>query len=485
MATWLGYTRVSRVGDRAERLVSPELQQARISDYAQRRGIRVDMLPVELDQSGGKVDRPILEHAIGQVERGEVAGVIVAQLDRFSRMELSDALHTIRRIEQAGGEVIAVAESFDAATPEGRMGRNVFLSMAQMQLERYRLQFASAKARAVREGIWPTSRAPLGYTVKPRKHGGDGKLYVDPKTAPRVKHAFEMAARGEPWSAIARYLGVGISTAQKLVRRRTYLGETNLGELRNTGTHEPLVSEGLFAAAQIIRGRPPRGDAPAALLAGLVRCAGCQRRMTPDRAPGESNYRCQARRVAGGGRCETPAIIGQKKADRYVTELALNHLGGGRVDTARADDDITDAEHVLAIAEAELTAYQEMTRVSDIGASVFMGGMRTRVADVQAARAALGQARVRQGPVPGAGSLRDVWESLTVEERRHFLRSSLGVIWVKKGRGPAAERMRVIAAGYVPDGLSDPGYRSAPISPLVWEGHLEGEIRPAGAEDLL
>jgi DNA invertase Pin-like site-specific DNA recombinase len=482
---WLGYTRVSRVGDRAERLISPELQQARISDYADGRGLRVEMLEPELDQSGGKVERPILDQAIARVERGDVAGVIVAQLDRFSRMDLADALRTIQRIEGAGGQVIAVAENFDAATPEGRLGRNVFLSMAQMQLERYRLQFANAKARAVREGIWPAPRPPLGYTVTPRKRGGDGKLYIDPATAPKVKQAFELAARGEPWSVIATHLGVGISTAQKIVRKRAYLGETNLGDLRQEGTHEPLVSEGLFASAQISRGRPPRGDAPPALLAGLLRCAGCQRRMTPDRVPGESIYRCQARVAAGGDRCGAPAIIGQKKADLYITEIALEHLGAGQVEATAQATDIDDAAQALAVAEAELEAYQEVTRVSDIGADAFTAGMRRRVQDVEAARDALSAARGRQTLIPHLGDLAAVWGLLSVEERRHLLRSSLGIIWVKKGRGPAHERMRIIAAGYVPDGLSDPGRRSTPIAALDWEAHLEGEIRPPRPQDLL
>ena len=38
------------------------------------KGWRVEMLPPELDVSGGKVKRPILEGAIERIEAGDVAG---------------------------------------------------------------------------------------------------------------------------------------------------------------------------------------------------------------------------------------------------------------------------------------------------------------------------------------------------------------------------------------------------------------------------
>ena len=80
-----GYTRVSRIGDRDETLISPDLQAERIRQYARGRGVAVEMLPPELDQSGGKTSRPILDDAIRGVEQGRYAGIVVSQLDRLSR----------------------------------------------------------------------------------------------------------------------------------------------------------------------------------------------------------------------------------------------------------------------------------------------------------------------------------------------------------------------------------------------------------------
>jgi hypothetical protein len=50
--------RVSRVGDR-EHLMSPEDQEARARAHAREKGLKIGkVLPPELDESGGKWERP-------------------------------------------------------------------------------------------------------------------------------------------------------------------------------------------------------------------------------------------------------------------------------------------------------------------------------------------------------------------------------------------------------------------------------------------
>jgi len=55
---WAGYVRVSRVGTRGgESFRSPTDQTAEIEAWAARRGEHVQMLPPELDASGGTMSR--------------------------------------------------------------------------------------------------------------------------------------------------------------------------------------------------------------------------------------------------------------------------------------------------------------------------------------------------------------------------------------------------------------------------------------------
>jgi DNA invertase Pin-like site-specific DNA recombinase len=477
---WLGYTRVSRVGDRAERLISPELQQERISAYAKAHGLQVEMLEPELDVSGGKAERPVLDAAIERVEAGGAAGIIVAQLDRLSRLSLADVHKVIERIEAAGGQVVAVAENFDVSTPEGEWTRDVFLGMGRMQLRRYSDQFAAAKSKAVRESIWPTNTPPRGYRLRHRKAGGDGRLHVDREAARKVVRAFEARAAGEPWRVVAEILGVGYSGAAKVIRNRAYLGEIALrvnGEVVvNEDAHEPIVTRDLFEAAQIVHARPARGVHGPALLAGLVRCFSCQRTMTPDLAHGQRSYRCRGH--ASGRRCSAPAWISQARLEPYVESAVLAHLRA-EVRVAPRAEETESAERELAEAEAEVRAYAEATRVADVGPEHFAAGMRSRIGQVERAREALGRTRGDAGP-ESADAL-DAWAELSVEDRRAVLARVLGVVWVRRGRGIAVEeRVRLVPLGDEPPDLSRPGRRAGEPRPIRWD-NLPREIGTAAA----
>jgi DNA invertase Pin-like site-specific DNA recombinase len=478
--------RVSRVGDRAERLISPELQEARIAGYARAHGVEVEVLSPELDESGGDAARPVLDAIKEGIAAGRYGGVIVAQLDRLSRMDLADAMRTIQEIEEMGGQVISVAENFDAETPEGEMARNVLLSLGNMQLKRYRAQFNAAKRSAVERGIWPFPKAPVGYLVHHRKDRGDGHLRPDPDRRGDALRAFELRAAGTAWTQIADMLGMSVSAVQKMIRNRAYLGELRLRidgeEIVNPNAHEAIVSVELWHAAQGSRPRPPRGQSGPALLGGLVRCAGCGRTMTADNGWNGKTamYRCHPRNATG--RCEAPALVAKKLIEPYVEAAALELLHGLSF-RASADSRLAAALEAMRDAEAELEAFQQATSAAG-NPELFTVGLRQRVEDVQRARADV--AAARQPVLAGlpAGDVDSLWGELTVGERRHVLRGVLGVVWVRKGRGDLAARVRVIARGHEPSDLSRPGGgRIRPVEPVAWPtDDLPGEIRPTNPQ---
>jgi DNA invertase Pin-like site-specific DNA recombinase len=80
------YRRVSQVGGReGEGFPEPELQQQGIANYARVHGHTVTPNPEELDVSGGKLSRPILDRIMERIRNGESDGLIVNDLDRYSR----------------------------------------------------------------------------------------------------------------------------------------------------------------------------------------------------------------------------------------------------------------------------------------------------------------------------------------------------------------------------------------------------------------
>jgi len=113
------YVRVSQVGGRSgERFISPSLQREQIEHWVRARGYVLGEIFEELDASGGRGDRPLLEEAIARIERGDSQGIVVAKIDRFGR-SLANGLAAIERITGAGGVFAARTASTCRRTPGG------------------------------------------------------------------------------------------------------------------------------------------------------------------------------------------------------------------------------------------------------------------------------------------------------------------------------------------------------------------------------
>ena len=98
--TFAGYVRVSRQGEREDdRFRSPAFQRETIERYAAGEGLALTMYPDEIDVSGSKAKRPTLEAIVVAIERGELAGLVVAKLDRLSRLAPRHRLELFERIE--------------------------------------------------------------------------------------------------------------------------------------------------------------------------------------------------------------------------------------------------------------------------------------------------------------------------------------------------------------------------------------------------
>jgi site-specific DNA recombinase len=481
MGTFAGYVRVSRVGDRAETLISPQLQEREIRSWANARGFELEMLPAELDQSGADDSRPILQGAIERIERAELDGVIVWNFARFTR-SLASSIAFLESIEQAGGQLHSTSEQIDASTPAGRMTRNFLFSIAQAERETKAEGFDKAKADAIERGIWTAPIVPFGY-----RKNEERRLEPDPVEGPIRAEVIQRRSGGESWHSLANYIReqTGRSflpaSVRQMVRSRTALGEASQGKHVNPNAHEPLVDRATWEAAQVAQPKPARGIHGEALLGGLIRCAGCSRRVSSTFRNGRRYYSC--RRYHAGGDCPEPASISAPLIEPYVVEALFEHAHELAYSSSERTAALEGAERRLEEAEAELALYQETVRLSEVGATHFEAGMRSRVEEVEDARRALATQRLAL-PRVLPGTLDELWPTLSVAERRQVLRSAFSVIWIRRGRAPVPERVRLIADGFEPPDLSVQGRPAGPPLTLAWpEGDLEGEVRVAGAKD--
>lgn len=470
-----GYVRVSHVGKRrGPSFISPTVQREAIEDWASRNGCQLIQVYEELDESGARADRPLLEQAVQRIEEGVSSALVVWRVDRFGR-SLADGVRTIERIRAAGGGFYSVQDGLDIGTDAGRLVLRILLSVAEYQLDGMRASWDASCERAIRRGVYIATSTPVGY----RKTRA-GRLRPHPQHAGVMRELFERRAAGEGLMTLCRFLeqhgvrtGGGnpvwtASTLSNVLHARVYLGEVHHGQYVNPKAHPPLADAASWQAAQ----HPPtpaRRESGPFVLRGLVRCAGCRHALKAviARRPGRTPYplyRCDVFHAAG--RCPAPPVIAASKLEPYVIDAMFLILRNRRREPI---DRLQAAEARVVHAEQALSRYRDNDRVAAvIGMEAFLSGLVTRQSRLREARLDVidARARIKLHHLPRAEEVRSDWPSMTITEKRDVLRSVIDVVFVSPGRLPAAQRVTVCPAGTAPRYLPRTGHRARPLKPI-------------------
>lgn len=468
------YRRVSQVNGReGEGFQSPELQRKGIDAYARAHGHTVTPNPEELDVSGSKLKRPILDKIMGRIRGGESDGIIVNDLDRYSRDVLGANLLLVE-IKNAGGTLVSVHENIDITTPDGKMMFDFRMAMAENYLARSREKWAEAQRHAVEKGIYTENYVPPGYEKR-----DDRRLYFAPG-APIIKQAWQMRIAREPTRCIVRFLNEKMprpngglwldASVEYMFTKRIYVGELSRRGVTNKDACKPLVSEAEWQAAQI----PVKKTAPRTrkenLLTGIIRCAGCRYAMTPSEASvmrgGKRHYiavyRC--RREHGAGRCPSPSSITRKSIEPYVEDAFRSEMAGTSLVAAQTGTDIEQAQDQLARLESELATFAADTTVREaLGEAAYHAAIQSRADGVAAARETLRSLASSTSILSGIES----WDRLSVDERRRTLGGAIDAVFIRRGSG-ADDRSLIVWAGDLEGGLPTGGKRNGPIRSYVW-----------------
>jgi DNA invertase Pin-like site-specific DNA recombinase len=466
-----GYIRVSRVGGRSgDAFISPGEQKERIKAWAKAQGHSIAKWHEDLDQPGSKADRPGLNAAMKQIEDGKTGGLVVARLDRFGR-SVQDSANLLARIRDADGVLCTVAEGIDTSGYMGKFLADLFAALGELELARIRENWNAARKSAVARGIHVSGRVPTGY-----RRNEDRVLEPDPETAPAIHELFERRAAGQSWTQLARFLeqqGVvtpwgnenwTVASVGTVVRNRVYLGEARAGSIVNPEAHEAIVTAAEWNAANKARGvHPGRSGRSTGLLSGVLRCAGCSYAMKP--AMGKTRhgkpfleYRCKPDKAAG--RCPAPAAVKATVIEPFVVERLFEFAEGATGRSQAADDPGTKLAAELAAAETELEAALDGRLADALGGSeseTFLRTVEKRASAVETLKEQLAEAESQRTPVDVEANLADVWNDLTLEDRRRLLHSVFDSVFVwrtpgtaRKGKFPIANRTRLFLAGEGP-----------------------------------
>jgi DNA invertase Pin-like site-specific DNA recombinase len=450
------YIRVSRVAGReGESFQSPGKQRDEIAAWAALRGVEIGKWhEPELDVSGKKASRPILDEAMARVEAGESDGIVVAKLSRFGR-SVTDGLKLVKRIHDAGGKFAAIDLGIDPTTSTGKLVLTFFLALAEWEHDRLSEEWEAVRKRAHEDGAY-LAPAPIGYTKTKRS-----RLRRDPATWRPVREVFRMRARDVTLVALADYLresGVTVSKSgvREILRNRAYIGEA----MGRPDSHEPIVSMEEWDAVQSRRGAKPIHDGTIAakgMLTRIIRCAGCGQRISVGggrkRTDGERSGRYFCRGDSTAGRCPAPAAAMLTKVDDFVRESITTALADG---TLKATQDAirayTRARNAVDQAQEAIDfhAANAARLMSSLGGEGYAAAGDDLRAVLDAARAVLADTPAPDSVIEPDSLLWDKWD---IEDERAFARQVISEVRLRaggKGRygPPIHERIEIRWAGH-------------------------------------
>ncbi|HEY6343235.1 MAG TPA: recombinase family protein [Bryobacteraceae bacterium] len=168
-----------------------ELQLRELREYVSRRGWESAVEFVDAGFSGAKASRPALDRLMTAAGRREFDCVLVWKIDRFGRsvLHLSQQLAALTSY---GVRFIAVSQGLDtdASNPSSTLMLTILAGVAQFERE------------LIRERTLAGVRAAKAA----------GKSLGRPRRIFRRDEVARMRAEGQSWRAIAKVVGVPVST---------------------------------------------------------------------------------------------------------------------------------------------------------------------------------------------------------------------------------------------------------------------------------
>ncbi len=271
--------------------------------------------------------RPGITEMLADSRKGVFDMLYVHKVDRLAR-RLEWSIEIMRKLQGEGITLKAVEQNFDLATPEGKLMFHLLGSLGEFYSDNLSRETHKGKYERVHQG-YHNGWVPWGYNSE--KVGEHMMAIPDPALAPVVQELFERYATGlyydqemADWLNEQGYLTrfkrpFTKDTLRDMLQNPFYKGDVlyrgvyfNTGKARRKqdgevlkGIHAPLVSEELFEKCQKIRAERRRQmnsnqtTRRVYLLAGLLVCKECHRRLRAQSAKSGRYYRDAARLVGG------------------------------------------------------------------------------------------------------------------------------------------------------------------------------------------
>src|SRR5262245_15524633 len=366
--------------------------------------------------SGGNLERPALQHLLGDVRAGGIDVVVVYKVDRLTR-SLADFARLVEIFDAQGVSFVSVTQQFNTTSSMGRLTLNVLLSFAQFEREVTGERIRDKIAASKKKGLWMGGSPPLGYRVSERV------LVIDPAEAETVRRIFVLYRE---LGSVRRVKDATDRLGLRTKRRMTANGVERGGAPFSRGHLYRLLSNPIYTGRIAHKGHLYPGQHPAlideetwiAVRNQLAANAGAHRR-NPQAA--EPSLLAGLLVDAQGERLTPSHAVKNGRRYRYYTSAALSTATRDRGQNWRlAAREIEDC--VISIL---IDALINPARLRE---GPTMPGMSSDQMRKLLGRAARLAAALRRAPEERAKIVRELVEQVIVDDKQIVIKLRHGVL---------------------------------------------------------
>lgn len=180
---------------------SVEYQADECKKYIQEQGYNFIKSYVDEAVSGKSTNnRAAFFELLADVKAGHYDVVVVYKYSRFARNLLEATLYR-QQIEKAGAKLVSAMERINDSTPEGRMMRNIIMTMDEYYSDNLSTFVLSSMYTAAKNGKFLGGKYPYGYKVDE-----NNRFVADEKESEVVRRVFDLRAAGMAIPDIVRAL---------------------------------------------------------------------------------------------------------------------------------------------------------------------------------------------------------------------------------------------------------------------------------------
>lgn len=249
MKTAVGYSRYSSISQGDGSTI--QTQQEAIKEYCYAHNMNLLKHYSDLAISGKDTEhRTQFKEMIKDITLGEINAVVVYTRDRFSR-SIKDFIKYLQIMSDYNCELYVVKENGDVNTPSGQLSAWILMSLAEYYIKNLNREVIRGLRYNAHHCLWNGSVLPFGYDKDK-----SGRLIINDGEANIVRIIYNLYLQDYSPKEIEVYLkdkeyhrkdGREIlhSTVEKVLKRRTYLGEYSYNIKAGDNPEEIIIPDGV------------------------------------------------------------------------------------------------------------------------------------------------------------------------------------------------------------------------------------------------